>query len=293
MIAIVAGFATATTKKPNNYYHLKNNLVSFTPTKSLFTKSASNMSTTTTTTTTATTTMLASSAASPEPSTPVVLSSTESKTAKIWNRFANTYAKSPIKDEESYQIKLEMTRKYLTPYSNVLEFGCGTGGTALLHAPYVQKIHGIDLSSNMIDICNANKKEQETEQGGTPLSNLSFECTGIDSLSSASTKESYDVILGLSILHLLPNKDEVLQKVHTLLKPGGYFVSSTMCLTESVPKFVGWLAPTLSRFGVIPPLNVFSKQELRTSLEQAGFELEEEFHPSKDKAVFLIARKKY
>ncbi len=34
----------------------------------------------------------------------------------------------------------------------VLEFGCGTGTTAITHAPYVKHIRAIDISSNMIEI---------------------------------------------------------------------------------------------------------------------------------------------
>ncbi len=36
-----------------------------------------------------------------------------------------------------------------------------------------------------------------------------------------------DMVLGLSILHLLENKAEVMAKVHRMLKPGGVFVAST------------------------------------------------------------------
>ena len=64
-------------------------------------------------------------ATSPAITTPN-LSKEEEQNSKIWNRFADSYFKSNIKDEESYQKKLEITREYMTPQSKVLEFGCGT-----------------------------------------------------------------------------------------------------------------------------------------------------------------------
>jgi len=37
----------------------------------------------------------------------------------------------------------------------LLEFGCGTGSTAIVHVPYVNHIHAIDIFSNMICIAQA------------------------------------------------------------------------------------------------------------------------------------------
>ncbi|MEM9841084.1 MAG: SAM-dependent methyltransferase, partial [Pseudomonadota bacterium] len=63
--------------------------------------------------------------------------------AKFWDRIAEKYARQPISNQKAYEIKLDLTREYFTPQSNVLEFGCGTGSTAILHAPYVAHIHAI------------------------------------------------------------------------------------------------------------------------------------------------------
>ena len=60
--------------------------------------------------------------------------------AKFWDRIAEKYSKQPIAQQKAYEIKLDLTREYFTPDSKVLEFGCGTGSTAILHAPYVKHI---------------------------------------------------------------------------------------------------------------------------------------------------------
>ena len=53
----------------------------------------------------------------------------------FWNRIANRYSKQPVGDETAYQKKLQITRDYLEPHMEVLELGCGTGSTAIAHAP--------------------------------------------------------------------------------------------------------------------------------------------------------------
>ena len=72
--------------------------------------------------------------------------------SNFWDKHAERYSKRPVADEESYQKKLQVTRDYLQPGMEVLEFGCGTGSTAITHAPYVKHIEAIDVSSKMIEI---------------------------------------------------------------------------------------------------------------------------------------------
>ena len=67
--------------------------------------------------------------------------------AKFWDWIAERYARTPVADEASYKKKLQITQDYLRPGMEVLEFGCGTGSTALIHAPHVKHIHAIDISS--------------------------------------------------------------------------------------------------------------------------------------------------
>jgi cyclopropane fatty-acyl-phospholipid synthase-like methyltransferase len=57
---------------------------------------------------------------------------------RFWNWMAKRYARQPVANEAAYRQKLETARSYLRPDMNVLEFGCGTGSTALLHAPHVK-----------------------------------------------------------------------------------------------------------------------------------------------------------
>ena len=201
--------------------------------------------------------------------------------AKFWDRIAQRYSQQPIADEASCQKKLAVTREYLQPDMKVLEIGCGTGSTAIIHAPYVKHIHAIDISSKMIEIAQS-KADAES------IANISFEQLTIDDLDAQD--QALDVVLGLSILHLLENKEEVIAKVYKMLKPGGIFVSSTVCLEDSM-SWLKVIAPLGKLLGLMPLVKFFTKEELEACLCNAGFAIEYSWQPGKGKAVFLVARK--
>ncbi len=201
--------------------------------------------------------------------------------ARFWNMLAKRYSKQPIADGAAYQKKLQVSREYFQPDMEVFEFGCGTGSTALLHAPYVKHIRAIDVSSKMIEIAKA-----KADAGN--IKNITFECSAINGFSIPA--QSLDAILGLNILHLLENKEEIIAKVHKMLKPGGIFITSTACIADMKMLF-RIIAPIGSFLRVIPLVKVFSARELHNSLTNAGFQIDYQWQPGKDKAVFIVAKK--
>ena len=200
---------------------------------------------------------------------------------RFWDRIADRYSRRPIADEASYQKKLQMTLAYLRPDMQVFEFGCGTGSTALVHAPLVDRIVATDISGRMIEIASGKAEEAGVE-------NVEFMQATLDDFSGAN--ESFDVVLGLSILHLLDDRDAAIAKVRGLLKPGGVFISSTPCLGDTM-KFFKFIGPLGRWLGLLPLLRVFSTHELSDSLEKGGFRIEQQWSPGKGKAVFNVARK--
>ena len=201
--------------------------------------------------------------------------------AKFWDRIAERYSRRPVADAAAYQKKLQKTREYFRPDTQVFEFGCGTGSTAIAHAPHVKHIRAIDISANMIAIA------QRKAQAGN-VTNVTFEQSTIEQYSVPD--QSLDVVLGLSILHLLADQQAVIAKVYRMLKPGGVFVSSTMCLGDSM-KYVKLIAPIGKFLGFMPLVKVFSKQELVDDLTGGGFEIDYQWQPGHNKAVFIVAKK--
>ena len=203
------------------------------------------------------------------------------QSSRFWNRIAERYAKRPVADEAAYQKKLRVTREYLQPDMEVLEIGCGTGSTAIAHAPYVKHILAIDISSKMIEIARGKAEADNVE-------NITFKIAAIDELNDAD--QTFDAVLGLSILHLLENKEDTIAKVHKMLKPGGIFVTSTACIGDTM-KFFKVVAPIGKFLGLMPLVKVFTTKELGDSLTNARFAIYYQWQPSKGKSVFIVAKK--
>jgi ubiquinone/menaquinone biosynthesis C-methylase UbiE len=161
---------------------------------------------------------------------------------------AKGYAKQPIADQASYDKKLEVTRRYLRPDAQVLEFGCGTGSTAVSHAPFLGHIRAIDVSEKMLEIA----REKAIAAGVT---NIAFERSTIEAMEVPDN--SLDVVLGLSILHLLEDKQAVIEMVHRMLKPGGVFITSTACLGGGMMRAIEWVTPIGNLLGLMPKVRAF------------------------------------
>ncbi len=203
------------------------------------------------------------------------------QTVRFWDRIAARYSRQPVADEAAYQKKLQVTREYFRPDMQVLEFGCGTGSTAIVHAPYVSHILALDISSKMLEIAQGTADAKGVK-------NITFKCAAIDDF--AVPDQSLDAVLALNILHLLDDRTAVIARVHRMLKPGGVFVSSTACLGDSM-KFFKFVAPIGKFLGLLPQVRVFSIAQLVGSLTDAGFEIEHQWQPGKNKGVFIVARK--
>ncbi len=203
------------------------------------------------------------------------------QSTKFWDKIAKRYSQRPIADEAAYQKKLQVTREYFHPDMEVLEIGCGTGSTAITHAPYVKHILAIDISSKMIEIA---QRKADAEN----LTNVTFKQSTIDKFSVSD--QTLDAVLALSILHLLENKKEVIAKVHRMLKPGGIFVTSTACLGDTM-KYIKLIVPIGKFLGLMPLVKVFTTKELEDNLTDAGFQIDYQWQPGKGKAVFVVAKK--
>lgn len=200
--------------------------------------------------------------------------------SRFWDRIAEKYARQPVADEATYQKKLQITRELLRPDMRLLEFGCGTGSTAIALAPHVAHIRAIDFSQRMIDIAR-----DKAAAGG--IGNVDFEQATLEALEAADG--SFDAVLGHSILHLLKDRPAALRKTHRLLSPGGLFVSSTACIGDFM-KWFRYIAPVGRAIGRLPYVEVFTRATLEKELSAAGFEIQQAWQPDRRKALFVVAR---
>ena len=202
----------------------------------------------------------------------------------FWNRIAPKYARTAVPDEQVYARKLKITQSYLKPDMRVLEFGCGTGTTALHHAPFVKEYIATDIAREMIRIADQKRADNE-------VANVKFAVGTID--SALDDNQQFDAVLGLNILHLLPDWRSQIESVNRLLPTGGLFITSTTCLKEKAPlSWLRFVAPVLHTLRVLPTVAFFKKQEFRECIVHAGFEIVHDWTPESSPATsFLVCKK--
>ena len=208
------------------------------------------------------------------------------KSEMMWNQLAKNWDKPGVSLGANDLKIIETTKKYLNPGSVVLDYGCATGSIALEIASMANAVHGIDISSNMVEIAKSKADERNIKNVGFARAAIFDESLG---------QESFDVILSLNILHLVENPAQVLDRVNQLLKPGGIFISSTPCLGEKTFLSVLMNIPIflLSRVGVIPSIAFFSASSLTAAITNACFQMIEQqdlsVRPLRE--CFIVARK--
>ena len=203
------------------------------------------------------------------------------KNARFWDRVADKYAASPIKDPAAYERTLERTRSYLSHDQQVLEVGCGTGSTALRLAADVRHLTATDISERMIAIAAAKAARQGAR-------NVRFRQAGLpdDGLAPGS----FDAVLSFNALHLMEDLPAVLGSLNAALKPGGVFISKTVCLAEQTRL---WAIPiaVLRLIGKAPFVAMLSFAEIERAIAAAGFEIVETGTYPAPFSRFVAARK--
>jgi 2-polyprenyl-3-methyl-5-hydroxy-6-metoxy-1,4-benzoquinol methylase len=172
-------------------------------------------------------------------------------------------------------------KQYLSGNDIVLDFGCATGTIACALADKVKQMHGIDLSPKMIQI--AERRAAERSIGNIRFSHVSI-------YDDEWKKDSFDMVLSFSVLHLLDDVERALQRINDLLRPGGHFVSLTPCLGERV--LLRALLAIAEKIRVLPHISRFKTDELEQRIINSGFEIaKSECIDNNPLEYFIIAKK--
>jgi ubiquinone/menaquinone biosynthesis C-methylase UbiE len=210
---------------------------------------------------------------------------------RFWDKAARKYAASKIKDQAAYEKTLQRTIEHLGPEYRVLELGSGTGSTALLLANNVKSYLSTDFAPGMIEIANEKLAAERTK--GTAHEGLSFlTADAFDERVQLSEDKAdgYDAVLAFNFFHLVEHPDDLLARVRDLLKPGGLYISKTVCLKKRAWLF-GPLIKVMQLFGKAPYVSMFSFKELEERIGSAGFEIIETGTYPEPYSRFVVARK--
>jgi ubiquinone/menaquinone biosynthesis C-methylase UbiE len=181
----------------------------------------------------------------------------------FWNHIADTYARKPVDDPAAFERKIALALAKLEPNDTVLDVGCGTGSLALRLAESGAQVHGLDYSAAMIEIAKAKAAAQR-------VTNVTFHLGAFDETFTVFGPASLDLVYAGSLLHLVADRPAVLRQVFRLLKPGGTFISSTVCLGDSWVPYAPILR-AMRWLGKAPSVQTLSRAALRGELAQAGF----------------------
>lgn len=202
----------------------------------------------------------------------------------FWDQIAHDYAAKPVEDPAAFARKIEVMRRHMRPTDRVIDLGCGTGSLALLLAPYAAEVHGVDFSQEMVRI--ANGKLAAAKAPGVHF-HVADAANGPLPFADASA----DLVSACSLLHLVEDRPATLARIFRLLRPGGTFVTSTVCLAESWIPY-GPLLTILRWAGKAPPVWRLTRAALAAEVCAAGFvELEQPDVGAKAEVGFFTARR--
>lgn len=204
--------------------------------------------------------------------------------AAFWNAIAEKYAKQPVANPDAFDAKIAVTKSHMKATDVVLDIGCGTGSLALRLAGSAAQVHGLDLSSEMIRIASGKAQAQGVD-------NVTFHTGPFDDTFQVFDAESLDGICAYSLLHLVEDRSAALEQIFRLLKPGGFFISSTVCLGESWVPY-GALIGVMRLVGKAPMVKIFDKRTLEDEIRQSGFvDVSQPDVGAKAQIAFIVARK--
>lgn len=204
--------------------------------------------------------------------------------AAFWDNIAEKYSRKPLANPDAFERKIAVTKARIKPTDIIIDLGCGTGSLALRLAPCAAHVHGLDVSSEMVRIANEKAVAQKIE-------NVTFHVGAFDDTFTRFGPESLDGVCAYNLLHLVEDRGAALARIHRLLKPGGFFISSNPCMGESkipyrpILRVMRWL-------GKAPLVEIFTKRTIEDEIRKAGFvDLDQPDVGAKPEIAFIVAVK--
>lgn len=185
---------------------------------------------------------------------------------ELFNKTAARYARKDITKSSiqprHYQVRwaVDPVIEKLGSSITIVELGCGVAAPAKYLAGRYKRYIGVDYSAEMI------RAAQIFHKG-----NSKVEVVVDDVMALSIPANIADLVLAVGVFHHIPNIDKAFGSVLKIGKPGGYLVVIEPQRANPVIQMLRWLRGFLDS-SYSREQRFFSKQELITLCESAGFE---------------------
>lgn len=144
--------------------------------------------------------------------------------ATPWNLVADGYSRTTMQMLAQYA-EAAIAAVNIQPGSCVLDVACGPGTLALMVARKAAKVHGIDFSEPMLEICRRNAEQSS-------LNNI--ETQHGDAQAMPYADNLFDATFSMFGLMFFPDRGKGFAEIYRTLKPGGSIaVTSWAPVSES------------------------------------------------------------
>src|SRR5664280_1888896 len=193
---------------------------------------------------------------------------------------AGEWDKNPMHWDRSEAVAKEIKSMIpLNKWMSALEYGAGTGITSFLLRDYLKEITLMDNSSEMINVINAKIKTSEVKN----LRTLNF------NLETDEYKEKkFDLIFTQMVLHHVVDIENIINKFHLLLNPGGFLVIAD--LYEEDGSFHGEGFTGHNGFNIDKLSDILRKKSFKNVSDKTCFIIDRKISETESKQfkVFII-----
>jgi len=139
-------------------------------------------------------------------------------------RYEKIFGRTFVSVGGEYTTRMLTEKLNLQQNMKLLDIGCGTGGSAFYMARrYGVDVHGIDLSTNMVDIAADYRSEMEA----TVKHRVQFYVE--DAITMEYPVDFYDIVYSRDTILHIRDKLNLFQSFERTLKPGGKLLITDYC----------------------------------------------------------------
>ena len=134
-------------------------------------------------------------------------------------------------NKRSTQLILELVGNCELKDTDVLDVGCGRGGTLYTLSQFYQAktLTGIDITDANINFCCQNFDGEPIKFIKGDAENLPF------------SDNAFDILTNVESSHVYPDLFQFYREVNRVLKPGGYFLYTDIFPNQEIPSYLAYL----------------------------------------------------